>query len=560
VPKPAAGQPAVTKPAVPEPAGTGLLIVSADDLGLTEGVNRAVLRGYRQGIVTSTSLLAVGRAFDDAVRMLLDNPGLDVGAHLAIVGEDPPLLTAREIPTLVDSRGALPLSYRTVIQRGLIGRLDPNDVRREFAAQLERIRSTGITVSHVDTHQHTHLWPAVSGVLLELARQHAIPAVRTPRSQRVLPIGVGVNVLSARLRRRVGRADLATTDNYTGLDEAGSLDQARFERSVIALGPAKGTVEINAHPGVGDDPDLARFDWNYRWPDELAMLVSTETRELIAAGGYRLGSFRDLRPAGSTGPPAPPVSVGLPGVPPAPPGVPATATGRKSKRRTGRAALAAYRGSPIADRLHARVRWWTAPFPAIESAVPSSGRILEIGCGHGLFCTYLALAQPAREVVGVDIDADKIDQARQVAEDLPGVRLSFEVGESGTVKTGPWDAIAIVDMLYLLPAAEQRALLAAAVEQLAPGGVLLVKEMSPMPRWKARWNVLQETLSVSILGITERAGGEPNGASGQSRFDFVGPAVMAGWLQEWGLSTTAQQIDRHYPHPHHLLTGRSQPV
>lgn len=533
---------------------TGLLIVSADDLGLTDGVNRAVLRGYRQGIVTSTSLLAVGRSFDDAVRMLLDNPGLDVGAHLAIVGEDPPLLTAREIPTLVDSRGALPLSYRTVIQRGLIGRLDPDDVRREFAAQLERIRSAGITVSHVDTHQHTHLWPAVSGVLLELARQHAIPAVRTPRSQLVLPIGVGVNVLSARLRRRVGQAGLATTDNYTGLDEAGSLDQARFERSVIALRHAKGTVEINAHPGIADDPDLGRFDWNYRWPDELAMLVSPETRELIAASGYRLGSFRDLRPTGSAGPPAPPgVSPVSPG---AMPGVPATPTGRKTKRRAGRAALAAYRGSPLADRLHARVRWWTAPFPTIESAVPLSGRILEIGCGHGLFCTYLALAEPAREVVGVDIDADKIDQARQVAKDLPGVRLSFDVGKSGTVRSGPWDAIAIVDMLYLLPAAEQRALLSAAVEQLAPGGVLLVKEMSPTPRWKARWNVLQETLSVSILGITEQADGEPNGKSGQSRFDFVDPAVMAGWLQEWGLSTTAQQIDRHYPHPHHLLTGR----
>ncbi len=96
-----------------------MLIVSADDLGLTDGVCRAVLRGHQQGIVTSTSLLAVGRSFDLAVRMLLDHPGLDVGAHLAIVGEDPPLLTAREIPTLVDSRGAFPLSYRTVILRGL---------------------------------------------------------------------------------------------------------------------------------------------------------------------------------------------------------------------------------------------------------------------------------------------------------------------------------------------------------------------------------------------------------------------------------------------------------
>jgi len=312
-------------------AGTGLLIVSADDLGLTDGVNRAVLHGHRSGIVTSTSLLAVGRSFEGAVRMLLDHPGLDVGAHLAIVGEDPPLLTAREIPTLVDKRGALPLSYRTVIRRGLTGRLDPDDVRREFAAQLARIRSAGVVVSHVDTHQHTHLWPAVAGVLTGLARQHEIPAARTPMSQRLLPIGFGVNELSRRLRRRLRRAGLQTTDAYTGLDEAGSFDQNRFERSLHALGPAgdstagdrtagnhpagdrtasdpvsdrpsRTTVEINTHPGEAGDPDLARFEWGYRWSDELAMLVSPVSRQLIESCGYRLGSFHDLAATGTQEP------------------------------------------------------------------------------------------------------------------------------------------------------------------------------------------------------------------------------------------------------------------
>ena len=216
------------------------------------------------------------------------------------------------------------------------------------------------------------------------------------------------------------------------------------------------------------------------------MLVSPATRRLIETDGYRLGSFRDLaaRPDAGTGiddAPVPAAGAGAGGAG----GVPREPAGRSSARR---------------------VRWWSAPFPAIEAALPSSGRILEIGCGHGLFCTYLALAEPAREVVGVDIDADKIAQARRSPRVLPAVRLSFEVATSGAVKTGPWDAIAIVDMLYLLPAADQRgAADRAAVEQLAPGGVLLVKEMSPTPRWKARWNVLQETLSVSILGITERA-------------------------------------------------------
>jgi len=273
-----------------------LLIVSADDFGLTDGVCRAVLRGFRDGIVRSTSLLAVGRSFDFAVQLLRDHPDLDLGAHLAMVGEDPPLLTAREIPTLVDKQGAFPLSYRSVIRRGMAGRLDPDDIRREFRAQLERITAAGLPVSHLDTHQHTHLWPAVAGVLIELAAQNDIRAVRTPRSLRVLPIGFGVNALSTRLRKRLQHNNLLTTDSYTGLDEAGGFDAARFERSLHKLGPTAATVEVNFHPGEAGDPDTGRFDWGYRWPDELATLVSPLTRSLIGKHDFRLGTFKDLRP------------------------------------------------------------------------------------------------------------------------------------------------------------------------------------------------------------------------------------------------------------------------
>ena len=247
-----------------------LLIVSADDLGLTDGVCRAVARGFAEGVVTSTSLLAVGRAFGSAVRVLRDAPGLDAGAHLAMVGEDPPLLTSREIPTLVNKQGRFPLSYRTVLARGFARRIDPEDVRREFTAQLQRIRAAGVHVSHLDTHQHVHLWPAVGRVVTELARQQGIAAVRTPASHRVLPVGFGVNVLASRLRRRLSAAGLATTDSYTGLDEAG-------------------------------DPDLARFTWGYRWSDELAMLLAPRTRTLIDAAGFRLAGFADLTANPPTG-------------------------------------------------------------------------------------------------------------------------------------------------------------------------------------------------------------------------------------------------------------------
>ena len=272
-----------------------LLVVNADDVGLTAGVCRAVHRGATEGIVTSASVLAVGTAFDEAAARLRDCPGIGVGAHLALVGEDRPLLSAREVPTLVDRTGAFPLSYRTVVLRGAAGRVDPDDVRREFAAQLERVAGIGLPLTHLDTHQHTHLWPTVARVVVELARQHGIGSVRLPASRRRGPLGAGVRVLAARLRTRIDRAGLRTTADHAGLDEAGALDADRFAAALGTLAAAGApTAEVNTHPGEAGDPELARFAWGYHWDAELQMLTAPATRALVARHGYRLGSFADL--------------------------------------------------------------------------------------------------------------------------------------------------------------------------------------------------------------------------------------------------------------------------
>ncbi|WP_456846051.1 ChbG/HpnK family deacetylase, partial [Cellulomonas sp. P5_C6] len=261
-----------------------LLIVTADDLGLTRGVNAAVRRGHQDGVVTATSLLAVGREFDDAAAMLRSVPTLELGAHLALVGEDPPLLSAREIPTLVDRSGAFPLSYRTVVRRGILGRIDPDDVRRELDAQLQRVLGVGVPVTHVDTHQHTHLWPSVGRVVADLARTAGVPAVRLPGSHGHGPVGLGVRTLACRTRSTLRAAGRTTTADYAGLDEAGRLDGARFRRTLAdAARRGAASLEVNCHPAEAGDPDLGRFGWDYRWADELAMLVDPATRGAVAA-------------------------------------------------------------------------------------------------------------------------------------------------------------------------------------------------------------------------------------------------------------------------------------
>jgi 2-polyprenyl-3-methyl-5-hydroxy-6-metoxy-1,4-benzoquinol methylase len=221
-------------------------------------------------------------------------------------------------------------------------------------------------------------------------------------------------------------------------------------------------------------------------------------------------------------------------------------TGLPSRRpdRAGKQALSRYRDGTRAARLHTLVRWWSAPFPAIEDALPPQGRILEIGCGHGLFSTYAALAQPGRTVHGVDIDPDKIRDAQASVRAGDG-RLSFGLAASGEVPAGPWDGVVVVDVLYLLPEVEQRRLLEQALATLAPGGVLVVKEMALEPAWKARWNTTQETLAVKLLGITEG-----------HDFTFVPPARIAEWLTAKGATVRERRVDRGRLHPHHLLVAQ----
>jgi chitin disaccharide deacetylase len=286
----------------PAAAAPRLLIVNADDFGLTDGVCRAIVRAHREGIVTSTSALAVGPAFQRCVSMLDDVPDLGVGVHLAAVGEDPPLLSAREIPTLVDSRGRLPLSWRQFLPRVALHRIDLADVEREFTAQGEAVRAAvgAARVTHLDTHQHLHLWPRIDALVCRLAQRWHVPGVRVTRSLGRSLKGRMVNLLGHRLDRRARSSGLVIPGVFAGFDEAGGVTAARLAAVIEQLGAVdEQTAELGVHPGEHGDPDLARYEWGYRWGDELDALVAPEAREAVRRAGFTLGSFAALKAAPS---------------------------------------------------------------------------------------------------------------------------------------------------------------------------------------------------------------------------------------------------------------------
>lgn len=206
-----------------------------------------------------------------------------------------------------------------------------------------------------------------------------------------------------------------------------------------------------------------------------------------------------------------------------------------------------YAGAPAGVQAHVRVRWLTCPFRSLSAHVPQAGRILEVGSGYGLLALHLALASPRRTVVGIDIDAHKVVHAQRAAALATprGASCSFELAPPGEIPPGPWDAVVVVDVLYLLDPDAQAGLVRTCASGLGAGGVLLVKEMDVTPRWKARWNRTQETLSVRVLRIT--AG---------DTLAFLPPAQVAAWMEEEGLAVTQAPLGRGYPHPHHLVAGR----
>ena len=223
-------------------------------------------------------------------------------------------------------------------------------------------------------------------------------------------------------------------------------------------------------------------------------------------------------------------------------------SGSVSRLRSTDAAsvLSLYSRAPLPVRAHVLTRWVTCPFARVEAAVPRQGRVLEVGCGYGVFSCHLALSSPDRQVLGVDVDVRKVVHAQHAGKraEVRGATCEFHLAPPGEVPDGPWDAIVIVDVLYLLDRDEQEGLLHSCAQQLSLGGVLVVKEMATSPSWKARWNGMQETMSVKVLNIT--SGNE---------LTFLEPSVLGGWMREDGLVVTHQPLDHGYPHPHHLVVG-----
>ncbi|HEX4577297.1 MAG TPA: ChbG/HpnK family deacetylase [Edaphobacter sp.] len=251
------------------------LIINADDFGLTPGVNRAIAELHHANALTSATLMATGAAFDDAVAVAHANPTLGVGCHIVLT-DGVPASSPQSIPSLLgpDGKSFRP-SFLDFVQALLRGAIREDDIEREAVAQVQKLQCAGINVTHLDSHKHTHLFPAVARPLLRIAERCSVGAIRHPFEEAwSLALGHGNRIrrlqvkLLGRLKThfqqqpQIREAHISTTDGTIGISATGNLYGETLHEILHAM-PAEGTFELVCHPGYNDS-DLDRITTRLR--------------------------------------------------------------------------------------------------------------------------------------------------------------------------------------------------------------------------------------------------------------------------------------------------------
>jgi len=287
------------------------LIVNADDLGWTGGVNRGIAEAHRKGIVTSASLLANGLAFEDGVVLTHSLPALGVGVHLNL-SDGAPLSGAKNVPSLVDETGKLYGGPEQLLLKLARRKLRVSEVEREWDAQISKITAAGISPTHVDGHKHVHMLPGLFPLALKLAKKHSIAAIRIALEASPLRAALsgkdgrnssiefkqgvqarGLKLLARDAHKLADKAGIESADYFCGISQTGVM--THFGVLNLLENLPDGITELMCHPGYLDD-DLAHSATRLQdsRATELAILTDTAVRKSVASHGIRLINYSQI--------------------------------------------------------------------------------------------------------------------------------------------------------------------------------------------------------------------------------------------------------------------------
>jgi predicted glycoside hydrolase/deacetylase ChbG (UPF0249 family) len=260
------------------------LIVNADDFGFTRDVNDGIVHACREGILTATTLMATGPAFEHAVALARENPDLDVGVHLVLVGGE-----------------GYPATVAQLIRTIALGKIDLYD---ELTCQVRKVLDAGIRPTHLDTHKHTHLLPPVLQAVARIADEFKIAWVRRPFDLPLHANGVpwqtrltnrGFNFVRRRFQRVLTSRGCSTTDHFAGFQITGRYDAGELAALIRTL--PEGITEFMCHPGFCTAELLAsRTRLKESRRRELDALTSPEVRRALEESKVKLTRYDEIRP------------------------------------------------------------------------------------------------------------------------------------------------------------------------------------------------------------------------------------------------------------------------
>ena len=274
------------------------LIINADDFGISAGVNRAVISGWQNGLLTSASLMVTGDAFDAAVLLARKNPGLQVGLHLTLV-QGRSAAKHNGLPSLTDHEGNFPNDPVFTGMRMFCLKSLRKQLAQEIEAQIVRFIGTGLPLSHLDGHLNMHMHPTVFAILCKLMPKYGISTFRLSRERlgnelRISPARtVGKSVaafifdrLAKRCLPELEKRGIGFTAEVKGLLNSGRITEDYLLNSLETL--QNGLTEIYLHPSCADNPLLP----DYRQMAELAAISSQKVRDKIRSMGITVCNYR----------------------------------------------------------------------------------------------------------------------------------------------------------------------------------------------------------------------------------------------------------------------------
>ncbi len=276
------------------------LIINGDDFGAASSINRSVVRAFRQGILTSCSLMAGEQGFLEAARMAMDAEGLAVGLHLvAVMGKS--VLPPDRIPTLVDRQGRFRTNPAISGPICFFSRRARRELGHEIRAQFERFLSTGLGMSHVDSHLHFHLHPVIFRIAVELCGEYGVRGMRVPEddpgllssfeggtSFRQRSMSRLFRIFARRMKARLNAEGIVYPKRVFGHLMTGRMDRDYVLHLLDHL--PGGDHEIYFHPGESDG-DSALAVQRHR---ELNILLDPDVKGRIADRGIHLIHYGHL--------------------------------------------------------------------------------------------------------------------------------------------------------------------------------------------------------------------------------------------------------------------------